>query len=966
MMLLSMCNPASGQNLKFDNYTSKDGLVSDDVYKMFQDKKGYMWFFTKYGTMKYNGKTFEQVLKNLPFGESFVYSYYENDKGHIWIANSNAKIYEVKNDSAFIIVGTETLSRQLKREVSEILNLYVDSLSNIYINSKMGGYKFIKAKGYQFVSLFNYKDNDSISTYVLDIENNLVPAASRTYREGLGAGEVSSINIRFINPVDPSLNFKANFVGKSRTFTPTNFKKSDAYIYFIFYDKIMKIKPDHSVSSITMSSFVLHYAIGKNGHIWAGTLNNGLYEIDQHDSVIHNYFPGKTIDHVFFDSEGGLWVSTEGSGVFHCKNLNEEHFEDSDVFGNTIKYIKKIGTSLFLSDHNGNIFRIKEGKVLSVKKNNKAEKVSDIIKYGDGYIICYRFQMEFLRSDGRIEDIPPITNPNYYYSMKLLKLDSDSILCVSRNRILFLRKGLASILSHEKCNWINTDHKIFSLQLRNNSKLITTDDGVYVLSRDRLIQPKFLLPTQGCKVVNATQDEKHNFWFCTEGYGLFKLSPLNTLTHYNIENNLPSNIINDVSFDSKGGMLLSTNKGLFYSLNLFKWEKLYSEQVRTALEFNNEIFLTTENGLIVIKNHHLSTKQIAYFNLASLLLNGKATDESGIKELAYNQNNLTFSFDVISYSLTAPDIIYNLKGGKNYSNKTGDQRLIFQNLPPGEYTLTAWLASASAKPLVISFTIYKAFWQTGWFICLCICSGLIILIFIGSKLIKYSRIKESKKKLVQQQISEYKLIALKAQINPHFMSNCLTAIQHLIFNNKVDEANEYLAKFSLLVRQVLNFSSKPLVTLKEELEIVVINIELEQLRFENKFIYELVLDKDIVTQNIHVPPLIFQPIIENAIWHGLLPLKKTRSGKLKIMIYTKEDLLFIQIEDNGVGRKIRDDALGNLKNSKGIDITRQRIQNLNVYHNKMVADLIYEDLVDDMNYATGTRVTIILPVNLVL
>jgi len=100
-LLISLINNA--QQLQFDNYTTKHGLLSNEVYKIFQDHKGYIWLFTNYGAMKYNGKAFNPVLKNLPFKEAFIYSYYENEDGKLWVANSNSKIYEVKNDSAFLL-----------------------------------------------------------------------------------------------------------------------------------------------------------------------------------------------------------------------------------------------------------------------------------------------------------------------------------------------------------------------------------------------------------------------------------------------------------------------------------------------------------------------------------------------------------------------------------------------------------------------------------------------------------------------------------------------------------------------------------------------------------------------------------------------------------------------------------------------------------------------------------------------
>ena len=233
--------------------------------------------------------------------------------------------------------------------------------------------------------------------------------------------------------------------------------------------------------------------------------------------------------------------------------------------------------------------------------------------------------------------------------------------------------------------------------------------------------------------------------------------------------------------------------------------------------------------------------------------------------------------------------------------------------------------------------------------------------FIGWEIFKYHKKKEDKKNKTHELILEYKLIALKAQINPHFISNCLTAIQYLIFNGKIEDANQYLAKFSLLIRQVLNFSSKSLVTLREELELTQLNIQLEQLRFDKGFRYILIIGDNIDLSKTFIPPLIFQPIVENAIWHGLLPIKEEVDKILQITINAEENSLIISIEDNGVGRKFNKPDITNNRESKGIEITKQRIENLNQLYKSTIADFIIEDLLSPSGKQCGTIVKIIIP-----
>lgn len=957
------------QGLRFEKFTTKDGLLSDDVYKIFQDKKGYIWLFTNHGAMKYNGKTFEPTLKNLSFKESFIYSYYENNKGQLWVANANANIYEVKNDSAILIKGIDTLSQKLKKSVNEIYQLYADKNSNIYVSTKNGGYKLTKNKKYTISNLWENPDADSVAVYLFNIENEIIPVSSPPYRKHINVNVLHSYNLKYINQNNKSDSYNARFIG-SGLFMPCNFKRYDKDIYFSFHNQLIKLKENKTIQYIPLNSFVLNYTQDKRKHTWVGTYNNGLFELNERDSIINHYLLGKTVNHLLIDSQDGLWVSTDGFGLFHCLNVNETHYTETESLGNPISFIKNIDNKLFLANALGEIYIIDGNKTIKLEQDKQASTdVLDIIKYRDGYIISYRFYLYYLNlNGGLIKTKLPLINPPFH-PFKLFNLGEDSVLCMGRKTILKLKEGIKSI--PKKNEIITFDIKIFSFAIRSNQQLIGSDDGVYELINNKLSQPTYLLPTKNRVITKIIKDNFDNYWFCTKGSGLFKLNKKNELKQYTITSNLPSNIIYDISFNTDNSILLCTNKGLFYSDGLNsdfkKWNELYSEEVKSAISYNNALYLATKNGLVTIKENNTAiTNKPIYLNVTSILINGLNKSKKELRQLHYNENNIEVNVDIISYSTNIPKIKYELSGTRNEGGIKSLQQISFQNLEPGNYKLelSLLLNEYNDNSTIIEFSIIPAFWQTLWFKALVIVLSLVICIIVAWLVFKYLKNKEDKKNEANKLITEYKLIALKAQINPHFMSNCLTAIQHLILSNHVNEANQYLAKFSLLVRQVLNFSTKSLVTLHEELQITELNIELEQLRFENNFEFKLELNEALNLKDINIPPLLLQPIIENAIWHGLLPLKKLRKGKLIIKIYSIDNLLYLIIEDNGVGRKNEKFDIGNLKESKGIMITKQRIQNLNIYYKTSRADLYYEDLMDETNNSMGTRVTIVLPINL--
>lgn len=206
---------------------------------------------------------------------------------------------------------------------------------------------------------------------------------------------------------------------------------------------------------------------------------------------------------------------------------------------------------------------------------------------------------------------------------------------------------------------------------------------------------------------------------------------------------------------------------------------------------------------------------------------------------------------------------------------------------------------------------------------------------------------------LDSRISELEIKVIKNQMNPHFISNCLAAIQDLIYREDYKKAAQYIAKFSFFMRQVLNFSDKTYITLSEELTMIKLDIELEQLRFKDEFEFELDI-QNVNTDEVLIPSLITQPFIENAIWHGLLPLQDKRQPRLCIRIYEKGNSVFLEIEDNGVGRASKVIS----ENSKGTKLVMDKIDTINKLLKENDYRLEIIDLYDADQQPAGTKVVI--------
>ncbi|MGB4958138.1 MAG: histidine kinase, partial [Saprospiraceae bacterium] len=218
------------------------------------------------------------------------------------------------------------------------------------------------------------------------------------------------------------------------------------------------------------------------------------------------------------------------------------------------------------------------------------------------------------------------------------------------------------------------------------------------------------------------------------------------------------------------------------------------------------------------------------------------------------------------------------------------------------------------------------------------------------------------KSAFDKQVSELEMKALRAQMNPHFIFNSLNSIQKFIFEKDEYAASQYLTKFSRLIRHILDQSNQEFTPIYQEIELIKIYIEMEKLRFDDQFTFELSIDTDINTTWM-IPSMVIQPLLENAIWHGLL--HKKDCGTL-ILLFEKlsESQIKISIKDNGVGRD-KAHALKSKqllkKKSYGSKISEERIINIdNIYGGNASYEVV--DLFDENRRSAGTLVNIVLPV----
>ena len=468
------------------------------------------------------------------------------------------------------------------------------------------------------------------------------------------------------------------------------------------------------------------------------------------------------------------------------------------------------------------------------------------------------------------------------------------------------------------------------------------------------------------------------------------------LNRYDEKAGLPELEIHDILPDNYGNLWFRNTEGIISRLNpksgniitlterdgfqkqFFQWHPHFIR------DESGIFYFAGQEGVDRIDPGKLPDYPPSSAYLVSLNINQKAfplkTGINNIQELSlrYFENMITIETGVVDYYSKGKSLIrYKLEGlNEDWEYAPANYTIRLGKLAPRNYRLLIQASNASnefngpIKSLLIH--ISPAFWNTWWFrvAAVLLAAGIFygfIRWRVHQKFILELERTEKEKQMVafQRQKTELEMQALRAQMNPHFIFNSLNSINRFILQNNKTQASEYLTKFSKLVRMILQNSQESLITLENELETLKLYLELEALRFENRFDFKISVPKDVDIDVLKVPPLIIQPYVENAIWHGLM--HKEEKGHLSIDADQKDDQLFLRITDNGIGRKQASQLARKSTvphKSMGLKITSDRIK---ILHRSTEAEspVTINDLVHADGSAAGTEVLLKLPVQLV-
>jgi hypothetical protein len=385
------------------------------------------------------------------------------------------------------------------------------------------------------------------------------------------------------------------------------------------------------------------------------------------------------------------------------------------------------------------------------------------------------------------------------------------------------------------------------------------------------------------------------------------------------------------------------------------------------------LWVAYQNGIRAIPLDQMKANDTPpLIRITEFRVNGDLRTPGSATDLAYSENQVEFQFvgsgfrhqNHLRYAFRL------LGANADWQMREFRQNFTsFSSLGPGNYTFQVKAINEDGvESLLVSqqFRIAHPFWLTWWFISLCIVVTLgIMVVYFQSKIrrIRQKNALQLSKQMVEKELVDSRLDALRSQMNPHFIFNALNSIQDFILSNEKKLAAKYLGKFADLMRIYLNHSQKKVVLLSEELEALAIYLELEKLRFQDNLVYEIEVPTGLDPENFQIPSLVVQPFVENAIKHGLFHKMGERKLWVRFFLSEESNVLICEVEDNGIGREAaakRQDNRKEAHNPHATASTRSRLELLNLDRQGDIG-LVFEDLVDENGMARGTKVILKIP-----
>ncbi|MDP4148730.1 MAG: two-component regulator propeller domain-containing protein [Bacteroidota bacterium] len=1009
----------------FRHIDQQEGLLHNKVTSIAQDKDGFIWIATANGIQRFDGFRFvnyENQLKAFSYSP-MIRNIYPDTSNNIWITSSQlACINTISGKSS---VYTE---EQLLKDPRFQFEAYTDGrhrkwlLSNFalfYADSASDRPKLFSTYAPRETSQLGntiFTDTFRHCIWVTN-HNNLMLFDKRT--KTVYTAEHNPIN----NPIlkcfaNKSISFllidKAHNIWAAEWNSAINKYDEQSGTSTRYYP----LHPDQKTAPVTNSETTITtlciYQDSK-GSIWMGNDYPGLYRYSQNNDrfeaisernneqkgLEYNYF----IQSITEDRDGNIWLGTDkGISVF---NPHQQYFYSISHQKNNPSSLPEKEITSFLQTRIGTLYVGTWGGGFSLYDSS--------LKFKETIIPKGVFELPLIwclieNQDGKVwaaaqhgylhiydpvtrslETLHPPEMENK--TIRYMKKDVDENIWFGLNNGKIVKWDKASgTFYRQPENGLKNQWPIRNIFIDNHKQFwACTDDGLLLFDPSTLRYLGRYRPS-----LDGSNDASHEmhgveqvndsiFAVGTMRFGLYLFNThTRQFTRHPAFLTFPATNIFALKKDADNDLWMSSDYYI-YELHardgkLIKHD-LPAGLVNSAFEMfdfytlQNSKWLTASKTEAVIfdpaaiNSGHGLTKKVT---LTGLKVFDKEVPIDSVVyyhrpiRLNYKQNFISLEFTTLSYFGITQNINYELTGVDKDWVKANEKAVAsYTDLSPGEYVFKTKAGDQNNESGIASLTIIitPPFYLTWWFRTLAVSGAAIAIYLVGRKRIQNIRHKAD----LRHKIAETEMMALRSQMNPHFIFNCLSAIDNLIQTNQPDKATTYLARFAKLIRSVLESTKNNLVPFYKDFESLQLYVELEQFRCGSKFLYQLTADDELLNGDYKVPPLIVQPFAENAIHHGLLN-KMEGSRTLVIRATLRDNYICYSITDNGVGRKKAMEIKDRNKpgqTSYGLGITEERIHLHNQKYTTVVngsapqgsGNIGFADLMENGRPA-GTEVTV--------
>lgn len=1002
---------------QFRKFEDPQKNLNSTIYCIGQDQLGYLWLGTSSGPLRFNGAKFELPSALKSFANTAVINLFTSSTGVLWFGTHDhglivydVRTEQVKQYQSFPKDSTTLISNR-------ITHIFEDLMKQIWICAN--GLHLYQETTNSFKRIITFQDEVELSKYHHWQNDFKASSQDPNSAEIIWIQAVHGL-CRFNTKDHTSKYFfpEKNSHPLSAAFFDANGKLWQSfynYTYSIFdlnkqvYITELEIFQDHSNKTrlppdffSSMSSDVILCAETTEGLSILNPVNNTLNLLA--DAFMSGPVP-RSATALFKDKNGRIWIGTAGNGLylmhddygFNKKHLPGRIYQSAQGKNPGWDYACSDESVFYAIDYS-------KERLIEIKDPIPAIDPYDHIKdwatdsKGNYWIISgdeiYRFEERTLKLIplGVKNILPADFNNSYFWDLCFDKEDNFWLSSQSGG-IILINSNLRSAQVFKR---IIDDPKSLFFDYSINQLFIQNSNAIWGTSSNGF----FLLNPQSKLFYNSTNppvspiDNKallgRSRWVEDRNGKMYLLYGLNTIVQVSptssdsfhlemisLKTKLPEGKISEAVCDANGDLWIGSDRGIskinIQQREAYHFGDLYGIGAIYGMTCSSDgiCYAGTNGGYYKFKPGEIlmdSSQPVPVITEIKVFDKNyrDSINPSYIKEIRLSQNQNFFSIhpDAIDlYGNRDLEYAYMLQGLESNWNISTEANIIsYTNLKGGQYAFLLKVRrpnGAWSPPLSVALEVIPPFWKTNWFILLCLAVSFAMIVLLYNYRINTIRKDEAIKTEFNKQMAQIEMKALRAQMNPHFLFNSLNAIKYYVLKENKEKASNYLTDFSRLIRLVLNHSSKQLISLREELESLELYIKIERLRFEEKFDYAIHSDEKILLDEIMIPPLMLQPYVENAIWHGLMH-KLEGKGVLIIQLERIEDSVRIIIEDNGIGRKKAEEVKSKSAQkhkSMGMRITQSRI-----HFSKLVTNLNFEveiiDLKDSHNRACGTKVVL--------